>query len=326
MIFSRLSHAVILCFGLWCTLASAQPFEFVAHGDTAYCPEVDNPRYERLIEKINSVKPEFSIHVGDIGNPRTGSCTDVVVDTVAGQFSRFTHPLIYTPGDNEWTDCRGNFDPYERLDTLRTTFFSKPMSLGNKPMPVVRQSDESEHKQMVENLRWKWHDVQFATIHIPGGHNGLAIDTEQALLEYDARNRANIDWIQRTFEIARQDSAKAVVLVFHVDMYRPLYDRSPGYAAMKRTLRRVTADYNGQVLFINGDSHDFLIDKPLLREGYPRVFMKVTRLVVDGSPSLRAVKITVDPDTPLVFGFIPLAIENEERTEAERQLCSSFFR
>ena len=323
----RLQKAFILSLGLWITHASAESFEFIALGDTAYCPEVDNPRYERLIEKINTVEPVFSIHVGDIGNPQTGSCTDSVVDTVFEQFSRFTHPLIYTPGDNEWTDCRGpNDDPLERLEKLRTKFFSKPVSLGNKPMPVVRQSDESDHKQMVENLRWTWHDVQFATIHVPGGHNGLAIGTEQALLEFNTRNRANLDWIQRTFEIAKQDNARAVVLVFHVDMYRPLYNTSPGYTATKRTLRNETANYNGQVLFINGDSHDFLIDRPLVFEGRPREAINVTRLVVEGSPSLRAMRITVDPDTPSVFGFMPLYIENEERTEAEAQLCSSFFR
>ncbi len=326
MIFTRLCRTVILCFGLWCSLAFAQSFEFIALGDTAYCPEVDNPRYDRLIEKINEAAPAFSIHVGDIGNPRIGSCTDVVIDTVAEQFSRFTHPLIYTPGDNEWTDCRGNYNPYERLEVLRNRFFSEPISLGNKPISVVRQSDESEHKQMVENLRWKWNDVLFATIHVPGGHNGIGIGTEQALLEFNARNRANLDWIQHTFEIAKQDNARAVVLVFHVDMYRPLYDSSPGYSAMKRTLRIETANYNGQVLFINGDSHDFLIDRPLVFRGRPREAMNVTRLVVEGSPSLRAVRVTVDPDTSSVFGFIPLYIEDEERTEAEAQLCSSFFR
>jgi hypothetical protein len=326
MVFTRLCQAVIFCLSFWITFASAESFEFVALGDTAYCPEVDNPRYERLIERINAARPAFSIHVGDIGNPQTGSCTDDVVDTVAEQFSMFNHPLIYTPGDNEWTDCRGPFDPYERLETLRKRFFSEPLSLGSKPFPVVRQSDVSEHKQMVENLRWQWHDVQFATIHTPGGHNGLAIGTDQALLEFNTRNRANIDWIQRTFEIAKQDNARAVVLVFHVNMYRAIYNSSPGYAAMKRTLRRETANFNGQVLFINGDSHDFLIDKPHLSEGVPREGFKVTRLVVDGSPWLRAVRITVDLDSPSVFGFIPLSMENEERTAAEYQLCRSLFR
>ena len=322
----RIHKAVIFSLGFLVTYASAEPFEFVALGDTAYCPEVDNPRYERLIEKINVAEPAFSIHVGDIGNPQTGSCTDTVLDTVVDQFNMFDHPLIYTPGDNEWTDCRGPNDPLERLEKLRTKFFTKTMSLGSKPMPVVRQSDESDHKQMVENLRWTWHDVQFATIHIPGGHNGIGIGTEEALLEFNARNRANLDWIQHTFEVAKQGNARAVVLVFHVDMYRPLYDRSPGYSEMKRILRRETTGFNGQVLFINGDSHDFKIDKPHLSEGFPREGIKVTRLVVDGTPWLRAVRISVDTDTPSVFGFTPLVIENEERTEAEYQYCSSLFR
>ena len=37
----------------------------------------------------------------------------------ASEFNNFEAPFIYTPGDNEWTDCHrennGSFDPIERL-------------------------------------------------------------------------------------------------------------------------------------------------------------------------------------------------------------------
>ena len=52
-------------------------------------------------------------------------------------------PLIYTPGDNEWTDCRpiSKYDPNERLDRLRQLFFAAPRSLGQRSRALTRQSD-----------------------------------------------------------------------------------------------------------------------------------------------------------------------------------------
>ena len=42
-------------------------------------------------------------------------------------------PLLYTPGDNEWTDCHrpaaGRYNPLERLDAVRATFFD---ALGSR--------------------------------------------------------------------------------------------------------------------------------------------------------------------------------------------------
>jgi hypothetical protein len=53
------------------------------------------------------------------------------------QFNALPHPLIYTPGDNEWTDCHegrnvAGLDPLERLAKLRTVFFQGERSLGQK--------------------------------------------------------------------------------------------------------------------------------------------------------------------------------------------------
>ncbi len=293
---------VIGCAMAWSASVAAASFTFVALGDTAYCPGVDYPRYARLIDTINAAGPAFSVHVGDTGLRRTGICTEDAQANIAAQFARFDHPLIYTPGDNEWTDCAPDAEPLERLQRLRERFFSAPKSLGAKPMPVVRQSDESDHKTMVENLRWSREGVLFATVHVVGSHNGLRNNTEAALLEYHARNAANVAWIERTFQLARAEGAPAVVLVFHADMDWPVAAHSPGYSSFKKVLRAQTANFDGQVLMVNGDSHDFLIDKPFLDPSH-QDHMNVTRLVVDGAPSVRAVRVSVEPDTPWVFGF-----------------------
>lgn len=321
MFCSTVFRLIVICCAMagWAPVAAAS-FSFVALGDTAYCPGVDYPRYARLIDRINAAGPAFSVHVGDTGLRRMGICSEEAQAEIAAQFARFDHPLIYTPGDNEWTDCLPDADPLERLQRLRERFFSAPTSLGAKPMPVVRQSDESDDKTMVENLRWSKEGVVFATVHVVGSHNGLSNDTEAALLEYHARNLANIAWVRQTFARARAESAPAVVLVFHADMDWPVAAHSPGYSGLRSALRAETANFDGQVLMVNGDSHDFVIDKPFLDATHQH-HMNVTRLVVDGAPSVRAVRVSVEPDTPWVFGFASLFEKGEGRTMEQQRQC-----
>jgi len=152
------------------------PFEFVALGDMPYHLPEDRERFDRLIDRVNGIAPVFAIHVGDT---KSGSseCSDEILEATKAQFLRFAQPLVYTPGDNEWTDCHrkaaGGYDPLERLAKVRALHFSAPESLGAHPMPVVRQSDVSDFTEMVENLRWEHAGVVFATLHVVGSNNGF---------------------------------------------------------------------------------------------------------------------------------------------------------
>lgn len=53
-------------------------------------------------------------------------------------------PLVYTPGDNEWTDCHrvnnGAYDPLDRLAAVRKTFFPRPGFTLGPPMRVDSQA------------------------------------------------------------------------------------------------------------------------------------------------------------------------------------------
>src|SRR4051794_23213324 len=58
-----------------------------------------------FVDAVNA-DPDVSgiIHVGDI---HSGSqfCTGAYDQTVAGLWTHYEAPLVYTPGDNEWADC-----------------------------------------------------------------------------------------------------------------------------------------------------------------------------------------------------------------------------
>ena len=101
-------------------------------------------------------------------------------------------PLVYTPGDNEWTDCHrpgwGDYDPRERLSVLRNLFFAEPTSLDRDPINLERQSDLSpEHAAMAENARWRIDGVLFGTAHVVGSNNGRRGGDAAAIAEYESQ-------------------------------------------------------------------------------------------------------------------------------------------
>ena len=81
---------------------------------------------KRLMDAINAARPAFSLFLGDTkaANER---CTDEIVLRAFDWMARADHPLLYTPGDNDWTDCwqarAGSFDPLNRLRLIRERFF-----------------------------------------------------------------------------------------------------------------------------------------------------------------------------------------------------------
>ena len=71
---------------------------------------------DEVLREINAAGMEFTVHTGDI---KSGSsrCDDVVYTNAIDLFNTFHAPMIYVPGDNEWTDCHkaaqggGTFNP-----------------------------------------------------------------------------------------------------------------------------------------------------------------------------------------------------------------------
>jgi hypothetical protein len=72
-------------------------------GDIPYNAEQQH-KTDVLIGHLNSESLAFVVHVGDIksgGSP----CTDEVFLRERKRFENSDYPLIYVPGDNEWTDA-----------------------------------------------------------------------------------------------------------------------------------------------------------------------------------------------------------------------------
>jgi hypothetical protein len=307
----------LLCLAL-ASSAKAAPFSFVAIGDTPYLLPAQYGQFERLTTRINAARPAFTIHVGDIKSGST-RCEDAHMDRIRAQFDRFEAPLVYTPGDNEWTDCHradnGGYDPIERLARVRSLFFDHPgLTLGAHPMKVETQSADPRHATYVENVRFQREGVWFATAHIIGSNNNLQRN-QAAVNEYIARNAANIAWINQTFAAATTTGGKAVVIAFQADPFFQLEgseDQRSGFTETIATLKAQAVRFGRPVLIIHGDKHRLLIDKPLYQNR--KLIYNATRLMVFGENEVQAVEVGVDPDREDVFSFRTLTVRENLAT------------
>jgi hypothetical protein len=168
----------------------AGPLRIAVYGDspygrTAYAPggqsgdtaqQLATPSFIATVDADASVSEV--IHVGDIHSGKD-FCTETWDNQIAALWQGFTKPLVYTPGDNEWSDCHkassltspgegGGFyssgtlnyigtaglttdqtqcvdyacgDPLANLKKVRDLFFAQPgQTLGSGTLSVTSQA------------------------------------------------------------------------------------------------------------------------------------------------------------------------------------------
>ena len=145
----RLTAAALALLIAGCASSPGADFSFALIGDLGYTP-AQEPMVDNLMRELNTEPLAFVVHDGDLGSPPNGSCTNELWTRRLAQFQASLHPLIYTPGDNEWTDCHAaegapGYEPFERLMALRATFFRTNASLGQRAIPLVRQAGYPEN-------------------------------------------------------------------------------------------------------------------------------------------------------------------------------------
>ncbi|MBU3578016.1 hypothetical protein [Polynucleobacter sp. UK-Kesae-W10] len=298
---------------------SFDPFKFIALGDMPYTIPEDYVRYEQLIKAINGKDPSFSIFVGDTKSGST-PCSDENNQKVKNYFDQFASPLVYSIGDNEWTDCHralaGSYDPIERLGKLRSTFFSNRESQGHRRLILNRQADsDPRFSKFVENSYWVKNHIIFVNLHIPGSNNNFERNQE-AISEYRERNTANIEWIKQMFAKAKSNEYVGIVFAFQADIFYSLRQATELDSGYKDSLEAFTIgsqELRKPVLLIHGDSHRLIIDQPLKSSHQDEVIENVIRLEVMGDKQIQAVEITVNPKAEQPFGFTPLLLKQNMR-------------
>lgn len=316
---SRLSGLLlVLALAVPLPCAAAEPFRFMAIGDMPYYIPKDYEKVDRLIAKINNgTGAAFTVHVGDIKSGST-LCSEEIYQKVLDQFQSFEKPLIYTPGDNEWTDCHrqnnGGHDPVERLGVVRKMFFPVPeKTLGKQPMAVESQSVVMAEKfaRYVENIRFVKNDVLLVTAHVVGSNNNFEPRDPKAVMEFFERDKANIAWLDAAFAKAKVENLKAVVVMAQADLYDikqqyPAVPAASGFIGTIKAFERGSKIFAGPILYIHGDEHRFVIDRMVGTDLKP--IPHAMRLQVFGAREVHGVLVGVDPNSAGVFSFTPVII------------------
>lgn len=180
------------------------------YGDAPYgTTPTDTAEFEATPAFIDSInrdpKVDLVVHVGDIHSGKQ-YCTEDYDRSIHQLWTAFKNPLIYTPGDNEWTDCNkageggGTYnttthqidyvldgsgnpvdyakgDPAANLELVRSIFFAQPgYALGGRKKQLLSQAQYFDpayptDAKFVENVIWEESKVLFVTIDLPGGSN-----------------------------------------------------------------------------------------------------------------------------------------------------------
>lgn len=335
-------------------------FEFGALGDAPYHGQ--KAKFRAVIADMNRRNLAFVVHVGDIQDGDTikdgkyinepvedglASCSEAIFRDRLALLNLSRHPIVVTPGDNDWTDCA---NPIGKLELVRQMFFAQPRSHGIRRMPVRRQSDVYVNSPYPENLRWIKNGVVFASVHVVGSNNNLPpppnLGTEKVRVdEHKARDAANREWLTASFDLARTSRAPALVVIMQaypcLDALagEPWHQRIlteyltsekdgylkgtiggrlcpiDGYEALLGTLAEEALQFTRPILLLHGDSHTFRFDQPLVHpadKGNPgrdrRRIPNVFRLETFGSPFVHWVKVVVDPADPMVFSVQPRCV------------------
>jgi hypothetical protein len=308
------------------TYGLGQSYTVGLFGDLPY-GAAGKTEYPRLLADMNAARPSFAIFDGDLKAGGDGACTDQLYLQQKDWFNSLRFPVVVTPGDNDWTDCwgrygpgTGGYDPEERLDFERKTFFPTDMTLGANPMRVERESSEPGYEAYRENARWVAGPVLYMTLNFQGSNDNLphaGVDGEtrsdaeiaRQAAEHDTRQAANMHWLRESYAKAKQLGVKGVVVTWQSDpnfnneqKLQPLqYD---GVVALRDELRKQVIAFGGQSLLVHGDSHYFKIDKPLNYDN-GQVVEKFTRLETFGAANTHWVSLTVDPHDPQLFSLRP---------------------
>lgn len=310
-----------------------EPHAIGLWGDLPYSAVQSTTGLPNLIADMNAHALKFTVHDGDLKQGSGSLCDDNLYHQSQSFFNQLRAPAMFTPGDNDWTDCdrpnNGGFNSRERLDRERQIFFATPYSMGQRRMRQEVQTEAlclgvSGLVPCVENRRWTVGGVTYVTLNVPGSCNNLC-DTAPDAAEFAARNAANIKWMKASFAVATQRKSAAVMIIAQAN---PGWDASDASRAPVRnpvTLAEPTAATDGYrdyllalrehvialrkpVAYVHGDSHYYRIDKPLLSATGQRLenFTRVETFgnnAAHGNNDAHWIKVTVDPRSRDVFSF-----------------------
>lgn len=249
---------------------------FSAIGDVPYTDEEEIKLREQIVSHNDSSISDFVIHLGDI---KTGAqeCNEERYVNVSTLLKDFKINTFIIPGDNEYNDCE---DPANGWFLWRSYFYRFHEFWNNK-MELEYQEDRGE------NFSFFINDILFIGLNIVGGK----IHDQE---EWNLRLTQNGDWYQRL--VTKHGSfAKAIVVFGHAN----IVDFDPEkYDLFTNKFREVSAKYNKPVLYLHGDGHTWIKNRPWDEKN-------ILRVQVDEGGQILQVQVDPNEEEPFLFNRKP---------------------
>jgi hypothetical protein len=288
-----------------------------------------------VINSINSSKVELVSFDGDTMSGKGDKCTDEAYPALKTNFfDKFTKPVLYSVGDNEWVDCdravKGGYDVMTRLALVRSNFFKKAdgtyINLGATSSRITPLHDD----KYPEMTMFSYKGITYIYPHVPGSANNSAVATptfktynDKATdgddAEYKARDAANVAWINKGFAKAVTDGSVGVIVVVQANMdwegyardaAAPNNENTAAFSAVKQALLTNTLKFKKPVLLQNGDEHWYQVDMPmnetagkLVEKDKGSLVENFTRVQTFGSGFNHWVELIIDPRADNLWTF-----------------------
>ena len=199
-------------------------------------------------------------------------------------------PVILSMSATDWAYCR---DRQNRpaglvwLNFLREKIAGDISTQSNSALTLKHQSAMPAYRSYVENSRWVYDRILFATLHVAANNNQY-IEAAGRSSEFEDRQVANRDWIKRLADVAMREHRGAIVIFCDGNPLPAPWQRAQGrdgYKDIRKQLRELGQKSGLWVLVVQGSSVDTPKTPPEIvwadRLGYVTLPTGVSTLTAD---------------------------------------------
>jgi hypothetical protein len=188
-------------------------------------------------------------------------CADNLYQERKALFDSAKNGLVVSVAASDWATCTEGKRSiaFEQMNRLRDLFFSGDFSFGDSKIPLARQSAMPKFRNYAENMRWRVNDIVFATLNLPANDNNYT-NAAGRNSEYEDREIANSDWLERLFIMAKVNKLDGIVLFCDGDpLIRAEHtlffssDRRKGFADIRTKILAGAATFKGTILIVHND-------------------------------------------------------------------------
>ncbi len=237
---------------------------YIKNGQKAEDTNVLEQLIEPTIKRRNDIP--FAIHLGDVGRPEY-ACSQEWRNQTLNNWQNLEKPVVFTPGDNDWTDCdRVQLDPLTELAQIRSTFYGEyGLLYGKNGLCTANifslQCEFQPSQTLPELIQWSYNNIAFGSVHMVGSRNGWVDDDPVRQLEVKQRVEGMKKLLSNLQNTALTNNNAAVVVATQVDPFEG-GECQGDYIELCNSLKELAQTVKVPVLFAHGDTNAYCFHKP----------------------------------------------------------------